>query len=97
MVKRLELLAAFAESEANGKLAEEVYRRILQLDPDAHVASNNLAMILSTKESSLEEAISLATRAVDLMPHSTEYRDTLYVLERAVGSQRADTTRIGGR
>ena len=74
-----------------------MYRRILQLDTEAHVASNNLAMILSRKEGALDEAIALANRALDIVPHSSDYRDTLYVLQRANGSQSAGSQRIGGR
>ncbi|MCP4008558.1 MAG: tetratricopeptide repeat protein [Proteobacteria bacterium] len=80
LISRLNVLAGFAETRSDAALAEAVYRRILQLDNNAHIANNNLAMILSGEKSSLDEALMLARRAVEIRPSSNDYRDTLEVV-----------------
>ena len=74
---RLHILAAFSEWQNDTHLAELVYRRILQLAPDTHLASNNLAMVLRGDPHSLDEALVLATRALNTVPDNADYKDTL--------------------
>jgi Flp pilus assembly protein TadD/Zn-dependent protease with chaperone function len=66
--------------DAAGKIpeAEREYRSALELDPKNAVAMNNLAYLLSdTRGGDLNEALSLAQRAHELMPNLNEISDTL--------------------
>ena len=69
-------LAAFAEASQDANLAKIVYRRIIQLDPNAHIASNNLAMLLLEDQENLQEALDLVSKALKAMPDNTDYLDT---------------------
>jgi len=91
LIARLSVLAVFAESRSDTALAAAVYRRILQLDNNAHIANNNLAMILSAEENSLDEALMLARRAVEISPSSNDYQDTLEVVMAAKKATRRDS------
>ncbi len=73
-------LALACEQVRQLQRAEHAYRKVLQLQPDTHVAQNNLAMVLARKDENLEEARILAQSAIDHLPHSANYRDTLAVV-----------------
>ena len=74
---RLLILAEYAEQTHDVELAEATYRRLLQVDPTLHVACNNLAVVLGRRPGYVEEARTLARRAVAAAPDNREYRETL--------------------
>ncbi|MCC6346005.1 MAG: tetratricopeptide repeat protein [Nitrospirales bacterium] len=57
--------------------AEECYRKALRADPGMSDAYNNLAWLYYTKGRNLDEAESLAHKALELSPSNENYRDTL--------------------
>ena len=58
--------------------AEKYYRKSIKKRPDNADAHNNLAWLYYTRGENLDEAESLASRAIELNPLKTEiYRDTL--------------------
>lgn len=57
--------------------AEEAYRKALAVSPTNAEACNNLAWLLYTKKSNLDEARALALKATQLAPSNTDYKDTL--------------------
>jgi tetratricopeptide (TPR) repeat protein len=59
---------------ADGKIA---YEAALRLDPNNAVALNNLAFILAEHGGDLDEALTKATRARQLLPNFAEVSDTL--------------------
>jgi len=68
----------------NGE-AEKAYREALRLEPDNIRVANNLAVLLATQKSALDEALSLARRAVDKEPGRGTYFDTLGLVLQARG------------
>jgi Tfp pilus assembly protein PilF len=68
----------------NGE-AEKAYREALRLEPDNIRVANNLAVLLATQKSTLDEALSLARRAVDKEPGRGTYFDTLGLVLQARG------------
>jgi tetratricopeptide (TPR) repeat protein len=65
--------------EATGRLdeAEAHYRSHLAANPDFYVALNQLAWLLARRETKLDEALQLATRANELQPGNAGVLDTL--------------------
>ena len=61
------------------------------------MAINNLAMILSSKEESLDEALKFARQALELKPLSADYQDTRGVVERARNVAQEVPSQEGGR
>lgn len=59
--------------------AEPLYRKALARDPKDHIALNNLAWLLFTRDKNLAEAEDLAAKACALAPpeRATDYADTL--------------------
>lgn len=57
--------------------AEKAYREALRLEPDNLRVVNNLAVLLASQKSALDEALSLARRAVEKEPGRGTYFDTL--------------------
>lgn len=70
---------------ALGKLAEaeEQYRTALSLLPENSEVMNNLAWVLCKRNRSLDEALALARRAVELAPQNKAYADTLAAVRKA--------------
>jgi tetratricopeptide (TPR) repeat protein len=73
--------------------AERVYRRILEEDPSNFVALNNLAVTLAILGQKLEEAESLARRAMEVAGPRPEVLDTLALVLLARGKF-ADALRV---
>lgn len=63
--------------------AESAYRTVISTVPDNAEAYNNLAWLLYTREKNLDEAETLAARAVEMAPGRAEFADTLEQVRRA--------------
>jgi Tfp pilus assembly protein PilF len=59
------------------KKAEKYLRKVIAEKADLGDAYNNLAWLYFIKNENLEEAQSLAQKAIDLDPDNTTYQDTL--------------------
>jgi len=57
--------------------ARERYERILSIDPRAATASNNLAIVLLQNNETPDRALTLAQTAIQQVPDSPEFNDTL--------------------
>jgi tetratricopeptide (TPR) repeat protein len=57
--------------------AEPVYEQILKIRPDHAVALNNLAFIKAEKGIDLDQALTMAQRALQQQPGSSDFADTL--------------------
>lgn len=57
--------------------AKPVYERVLKLQPEHAFALNNLAYILAEEGSDLDQALTMATKARQLMPQDANVADTL--------------------
>jgi tetratricopeptide (TPR) repeat protein len=71
------LLGAAYDRTGNRSKALPELRRVLQIDPDFHAALNYLGYALAEAKESLDEALSLAERAVALEPDNGAYVDSL--------------------
>jgi len=71
------LLGILEEGRGDVAAAEAAYRNALQTAPDTAIAANNLAWIISENGGNLDEALQLATMAVQKDPRSPGYYDTL--------------------
>ncbi len=64
--------------------AEKGYRKAMELDENLPLAQNNLAMILADRDRNLDEAMRLASKAVEARPDLATFHDTLgYVQAKA--------------
>ena len=100
------LLGSASERTGQRPRAVAEFRRVLEIDPDFHAALNYLGYTYAESGENLEEALSLAGRAVALEPDNGAYVDSLgwtyyqlgrheqarNVLERAVRLEPADAT-----
>lgn len=77
LLDRLAILAALAEKRQDHMLLVSAYRQLLKINPNHHIALNNLAVVLMKQGQDLSEARDLARKAVALSPHSVDYADTL--------------------
>jgi Flp pilus assembly protein TadD len=75
-------LAQAAYRLGESDVAEQAYRRLLQLDPDSWQALNDLAWILAHDrgEDGLSEAAALANRGLSLQPDNAHLLDTRGVI-----------------
>ncbi len=71
------ILAQALESSGKDTEAGEAYGESLRLDPQNHVASNNLAYLLAHRNVELEKALKLVQHALQRSPDNPLYRDTL--------------------
>jgi tetratricopeptide (TPR) repeat protein len=78
-------LAAMHEGQQQWREAEAAYRAAIQLQPRFSAAYNNLAFMLASRNDRLDEALTLATRAVEMAPNEPAYVDTLGWVQRARG------------
>lgn len=86
------LRARASAAFATGKLdrAEADYRRILADNPRDDGALNDLGYLLAQSGRSLEEAVSLCRKAVDIKPNQAAYLDSLaWALHRSGKSEQA--------
>lgn len=70
------LSAASIEAAGDLEEAERLYRLALERSQDNPAVLNNLAFLLVKTDGSMDEALSLATRAVDLAPQVPTFLDT---------------------
>lgn len=65
--------------------AEKAYREALRIEPDNIRVANNLAVLLASQKTSLDEALRLAKRAADKEPGRGTFFDTLGLVLQARG------------
>lgn len=65
--------------------AEKAYREALRVDPDNIRVANNLAVLLASQKTNLDEALRLAKRAADKEPGRGTFFDTLGLVLQARG------------
>ncbi|TVQ30749.1 MAG: hypothetical protein EA376_11900 [Phycisphaeraceae bacterium] len=70
------LIAASYEQMDDHEQAEAMYRLALRENPDIAPVLNNLSYLLTTQGGSLDEALTLAERAVALSPETPVFLDT---------------------
>jgi tetratricopeptide (TPR) repeat protein len=73
----LSTLALVLEAAQRWSEARQVYEVVLKLDPNNAVALNNLAYLLTEHGGDLDDALTKAQRAKQLLPDLTEVSDTL--------------------
>jgi tetratricopeptide (TPR) repeat protein len=73
----LSTLALVLESAQRWSEARQVYEVVLKLDPNNAVALNNLAYLLTEHGGDLDDALTKAQRAKQLLPELSEVSDTL--------------------
>jgi tetratricopeptide (TPR) repeat protein len=73
----LSTLALVLDSAGRWSEARQVYEVILKLDPNNGVVLNNLAYLLTEHGGDLDDALTKAQRAKQLLPNLTEVSDTL--------------------
>jgi len=70
-------LALVLDAAARWTEARQVYEAVLKLDNNNAVALNNLAYLMAEHNGDLDDALSKAQRAKQLLPEMTEVSDTL--------------------
>jgi tetratricopeptide (TPR) repeat protein len=73
----LSTLALVLDAAGHWAEARQVYEVVLKLDPNNGVALNNLAFLLSEHGGDLNDALTKAQRAKQLLPNLSEVSDTL--------------------
>lgn len=73
----LTLLAMILQGTGRDDQAKPIYEQILKIQPDAPVALNNLAYIKAQEGVDLDQALTMAQRAVQRAPGSLDLNDTL--------------------
>jgi tetratricopeptide (TPR) repeat protein len=73
----LSTLALVLDAAGRWAEARQVYEVVIKLDPTNGVALNNLAFLLSEHGGDLDDALTKAQRAKQLLPNLTEVSDTL--------------------
>jgi tetratricopeptide (TPR) repeat protein len=76
-VAPLTMLGVIAEMEGDNTKAVEYFQRVIDLDPRASIAANNLAWLYAERGEKLDYALQLAQTAVQGMPKAPEAQDTL--------------------
>ena len=71
------MVGMIAHAQGNRVEATRRYEEILQIDPYAPVAANNLAWILTETRQNLDRALTLAQSAIEQLPDHAEAHDTL--------------------
>jgi Flp pilus assembly protein TadD len=71
------LLGTIYDMQKKFDLAEKHYRAALEIKPDFAPAANNLAFLLAGQNKDMEEALTLAQKAKELLPDDASIMDTL--------------------
>ena len=70
-------LGAYEERRGNWQKAQDLYKKVLQIQPNQPTAANNLSYLLLEHGGDLGYAVSLAQTALAAMPDSANAADTL--------------------
>ena len=73
----LQYLAVVLDLGGQRKKASDVYETLIKINPNNGVALNNEAFIMAESGANLEQALSYAQRAKQLLPNMAEVADTL--------------------
>jgi tetratricopeptide (TPR) repeat protein len=73
----LQQLGMLLEGTGKGDQAKPIWEQILKIQPDAPVALNNLAYQKAEEGVDLDQALTMAQRAVQKVPNSMDMADTL--------------------
>jgi tetratricopeptide (TPR) repeat protein len=76
-VSALTLAGMILEAQRKTAAAQERFERVMQIDPSAPVAANNLAWIYAQSNGNLDQALELAQTAQRKLPDTAEVNDTL--------------------
>jgi tetratricopeptide (TPR) repeat protein len=76
-VAALTMLGIIAHMDGDAPKAIEHFQRVVDLEPRAFIAANNLAWLYAERGERLDYALQLAQTAVQIEPKSPEARDTL--------------------
>lgn len=76
-VAALTMAGVIYQSQGKTELARERFEQVLDIEPRAAIAANNLAWMLAESGENLDRALELAQAATAAMPESPEVRDTL--------------------
>ncbi|MCW5960761.1 MAG: tetratricopeptide repeat protein [Pyrinomonadaceae bacterium] len=71
------LIGILEESRTNKPDAEKNYRKALEIEPNSPIAANNLAWMLASDKTNLDEALKLAQSTVSQDPNNAGFYDTL--------------------
>src|SRR6185295_5834498 len=71
------LAAAILDVQGKHAESQQRYEHVIDIDPDAVVAANNLAWMYATTGGNLDRALQLAQAATAKMPNDPEVQDTL--------------------
>ena len=96
----LRMLGLLMEGTGKRDQAKPIYEQILKIQPDHPVALNNLAFAKAEEGVDLDQALTMAQRAVQMAPNSPELKDTLgwiYIKKNIQRRRHADLQRPGGR
>lgn len=75
-VRSLIVQGAVAEAQQELSLAESLYRRALELEPQNALAMNNMAFVLSRSPERCADALAYIERAIELQGDDPEFLDT---------------------
>ena len=89
-IVRLVILAEHSERAEDRPLAMATYRELLRLDPRHHLSCDNLAAHLTRSPDHLQEALSLASRAIEIVPENPIYTETLNEVRAAIEAAQSD-------
>jgi tetratricopeptide (TPR) repeat protein len=73
----LSTLALVLDTAGRWPEAEQVYQATIKIDPNNGVSLNNVAFLMAEHNGDLDQAMSLAVRAKQLLPNLAEVSDTL--------------------
>src|SRR5262249_20024998 len=73
----LATLGLTLDSAGRKQEAKQVYEQTIKLEPNNGVALNNLAFLMAESGADLDQALTLAQRAKQLLPNLSEISDTL--------------------
>lgn len=71
------MAALILQSQGKNEDAQKRYERLVEADPRAAVASNNLAWMYASRNENLDKALALAQAAKAVLPDEAEVNDTL--------------------
>jgi len=73
----MNMLGMLYQEQGEVKKAQEIYNRVLDVDPNSGVAANNLAWIYADSVGDMDKALELARRARLALPRVANVTDTL--------------------